>query len=112
MATFHNDDVARIRATLAPYANDDREFVVEICDYGHRLEAAVGQIVLGEQYRNGCALDMNDPGTAATYAELGHDATVEAFASLSLIALVGYSNRVKAAARFQLQPTPDPPSED
>lgn len=96
MATFKNDDVARIRAALAPFENPTREFAVEIRNYGHRIEMSVCQFADGEQYRNGCLFDMDDPGNPETYAELGHDRTIEAFIGLCMILLVGYTNRVKA----------------
>lgn len=105
MATFKNDDVARIRAALAPFENAGREFPVEIRDYGHRLEVCASQIVVSdafpegsEQFRIGCALDMADEGTAAMYAELGHDKTIESFIGMCVIALVGWTHRVKAKA--------------
>lgn len=105
MATFRNSDAATINAALAPYANDHREFHVEITDYGHRLEVSTSQIIVSdafpegsEQFRNGCLLDMADEGTAALYAELGHDKTIESFIGLCVIALVGWTHRVKAKA--------------
>lgn len=94
MATFSNNDVAKIEAALAPFGSAVREFHVELGNYGHRLEVSVSQIVRGEQYRNGCLFDIGEPAAARTYREMGHDPFVSAFAGLCVVALVGYAHRV------------------
>ena len=94
MTTFSNSDVAKIEAALAPFGSAVREFHVELGNYGRRLEVSVSLIVNGEQYRNGCVFDTDEPAAASTYREIGHGQFVSAFAGLCAVALVGYVHSV------------------
>ena len=106
MATFSNNDVAKIEATLAPFGSAGREFHVELGNYGRRLEVSVSLIVNGEQYRNGCLFDTDEPAAASTYREMGHDQFVSAFAGLCAVALVGYAHSVIDICTHKTESTP------